>query len=31
LEVLLASWDEPQRGDRVYELMDEGLRYFQHL
>jgi len=31
LEVLLASWDEPQHGDRVYELMDEGLRYFQQV
>lgn len=31
LEVLLASWDDPQHGDRVYELMDEGLSYLQHI
>jgi len=29
LKVLFASWDDPHHGDRVYELMDEALRYFQ--
>ncbi len=28
---LLASWDEPQKGDRAYERMDEGLRYIQRI
>ena len=31
LEVLLASWDDPQHGSRVYEFMDEGLGYFQRI
>ena len=32
LKVLFASWDAPHRGkDRVYELIDGGLRYFQHI
>lgn len=31
LKVLFASWDDPHHGDRVYELMDEGLRYFQRI
>lgn len=32
LKVLFASWDAPHRGkDRVYELMDGGLRYFQRI
>lgn len=31
LKVLLTSWDEPHYGDRVYELMDEGLQYFQNI
>jgi len=29
LKVLFASWDDPHHGDRVYELMDEALHYFQ--
>jgi hydroxyacylglutathione hydrolase len=28
---LLASWDEPQKGNKVYERMDEGLRYIQRI
>ena len=31
VKVLLTSWDEPHHGDRVYELMDEGLQYFQKI
>jgi glyoxylase-like metal-dependent hydrolase (beta-lactamase superfamily II) len=31
LEILFSSWSDPQRGDRVYELMDEGLVYFQQI
>ncbi len=32
LEVLFASWDAPHCGeDRVYELMDGGLGYFQRI
>lgn len=32
LEVLFPSWDAPHRGeDRVYQLMDGGLRYFQRI
>lgn len=26
---LLASWDEPRKGDEVYQRMDEGLQYLQ--
>lgn len=29
LRVLFASWDDPHSGDRVYEVMDEALHYFQ--
>ena len=29
LRVLLASWDDPHSGDRVYEVMHEALHYFQ--
>jgi len=29
LKVLFASWDDPHHGDRVYELMEEALHYFQ--
>ena len=29
LKVLFASWDDPHYGDRVYELIDEALHYFQ--
>jgi len=28
---LLASWDEPGKGDQVIKRMDEGLRYLQHI
>lgn len=28
---LLASWDEPQKGVKAYERMDEGLRYIQRI
>lgn len=28
---LLASWDEPRRGEAVYQRMDEGLRYLQRV
>lgn len=31
LKVLLTSWDEPHYGDRVYELLDEALQYFQKI
>ena len=31
VKVLLTSWDEPHHGDRVYEIMDEGLQYFQNI
>jgi hypothetical protein len=31
LKALFASWDQPQQGKRVYELMDEGLRYLQYI
>ena len=31
MQVLFASWDDPQHGNRVYEVMDEGLRYFQRI
>lgn len=31
LKVLFASWDDPHHGDRVYELMDGALRYFQRI
>ena len=28
---LLASWDEPRKGEQAYERMDEGLRYIQRI
>jgi glyoxylase-like metal-dependent hydrolase (beta-lactamase superfamily II) len=28
---LLASWDEPRKGDQAYERMDEGLRHIQRI
>lgn len=31
ISVLLSSWDDPRKGDEVYELMDNSLRYFQHI
>ncbi len=31
VEVLLASWGDPEKGDRLYRLMDEGLGYFQRI
>jgi len=31
LKALLTSWDEPHLGDGVYELIDEGLQYFQKI
>ena len=31
LELLFASWEEPQHGTRLYSLMDEGVNYFQHI
>jgi glyoxylase-like metal-dependent hydrolase (beta-lactamase superfamily II) len=30
LRVLFASWEDPHHGERVYELMEEALHYFQH-
>lgn len=31
LTMLLASWDEPRRGEQVYALMEEGLLHFQEV
>ena len=31
VKALLTSWDEPHHGDRVYEMMDEGMQYFQKI
>lgn len=31
IKVLLASWDDPREGDRVYQLLDEGLSYLQRI
>ncbi|MEJ2286557.1 MAG: MBL fold metallo-hydrolase, partial [Desulfobacterales bacterium] len=31
LEILMASWDEPQFGASVYPSMDAGLRWFQQI
>jgi glyoxylase-like metal-dependent hydrolase (beta-lactamase superfamily II) len=31
IELLLASWDDPRRGERAYQVLDEGLRYLQHI
>ncbi len=31
IRYLLASWDEPRKGDEVYRHMDEGLNYLQRI
>ncbi|KAF5416707.1 MAG: Metallo-beta-lactamase fold-containing protein [Candidatus Methanogaster sp.] len=31
INILLASWGDPQEGSRVYILMDESLHYLQHI
>lgn len=31
IDLLLASWDDPQRGEQVYQRMDEALRYLQRV
>jgi len=31
INVLLASWGDPQEGSLVYKLMDESLHYLQHI
>lgn len=31
IKVLLASWDDPCEGDRVYQLLDEALSYLQRI
>jgi hypothetical protein len=31
LSMLLASWDEPRKGEQVYSLMEEGLLHFQEV
>ena len=31
LEILIASWDDPQFGARVYPAMDAGLQWFQQI
>ena len=31
IDFLLASWDDPQRGEGVYQRMDEALRYLQRI
>lgn len=31
LKSLIASWDDPQFGDRVYRSMDSGLQWFQQI
>lgn len=31
LKTLLASWDEPRHGERVYSIMEEGLLHLQEL
>lgn len=31
INFLLASWDAPREGNRVYQLMDEGLLYLQRI
>ena len=31
IRYLLASWDEPQKGEKAYERIDEGLRYVQRI
>jgi len=29
VQLLLASWDDPQRGELAYQRMDDGLRYLE--
>jgi len=31
INFLLAAWDEPRQGERVYQLMDEGLAYLERI
>jgi Zn-dependent hydrolases, including glyoxylases len=31
IETLLASWDNPQEGDNVYQIMDDALDYLQNI
>ena len=31
LEALLSSWDEPRYGDRIYEIVDAGMHYIEHV
>jgi len=31
IDILLASWDHPRRGERVREAMEAGLRHLQHI
>ncbi len=31
VDTLLSAWDDPKKGDNVYESMDEGLRYLQRV
>ncbi len=31
LSVLLSSWDEPRYGDRIYQIMGEGIGYIQDI
>ena len=31
IKILCQAWSDPQKGDRVYEVLDEALGYMQHL
>jgi glyoxylase-like metal-dependent hydrolase (beta-lactamase superfamily II) len=31
IEILLTSWDDPKKGKKAYEIMDESLNYLQHI
>jgi hydroxyacylglutathione hydrolase len=31
IDILLSSWDEPRRGEQVYQVMEESLNYLQHI
>lgn len=31
IKVLLAAWDRPRKGEQAYRIMDESLRYLQHI
>jgi len=31
IDLLLAAWDDPRRGDMAYQIMDEGLTYLQQV